>query len=295
LQNYRTFCSSWYPVHMIRKANINGMEIGSDAPLLIIAGPCVLESEAQAMEIASELHSICQSIGLNLVFKGSFDKANRTSVFSDRGLGIYEGIQILSNIKEKFNIPVTTDIHVAEQAVIAAEVVDILQIPAFLCRQTDLLVAAASTEAMVNVKKGQFLSPQEMNHVITKLNDAKCTNMMLTERGTFFGYNRLVNDFIGIADLLEMGPPICFDVTHSTQLPGAGNGFSGGRPEHAPLLARSATAAGVDALFLECHPNPPKAACDADTVQPLSKMSEILTTCNSIRESMKLQSSHRVK
>jgi len=267
---------------MKRHLDLNGTHVGSDAPLLIIAGPCVLESEAQALHIAQSLKNCCEEAGVHFVFKGSFDKANRTSVHSKRGPGMQEGLDILATVKEEFGILVTTDIHNPEQAKPTSEVADILQIPAFLCRQTDLLVAAANTGAIVNVKKGQFLSPDEMRDVVAKLQEASCNNSMLTERGTFFGYNRLVNDFIGLGDLMELGPPVCFDVTHSTQLPGAGKGCTAGRPDRAFLLAKAATAAGADALFLECHPDPSNAPCDASTMQPLERMPEIIATCAAI-------------
>ena len=272
---------------MKSQLDINGIALGNDAPLLIIAGPCVLESEAQAIEIAHTLKNSCQKAGVNFVFKGSFDKANRTSVHSKRGPGLSAGLSILAEVKAQCGVQVTTDVHDSTQAMPVSQVADILQIPAFLCRQTDLLVAAANTGKIVNVKKGQFLSPQEMREVVGKLQEAHCEDVILTERGTFFGYNRLVNDFIGFGDLMEIGPPVCFDVTHSTQLPGAGKGCTAGRPDRAFLLAKSATAAGADALFLECHPDPTNAPCDASTMQPLEKMDEIISTCAAIANTCK--------
>ena len=202
--------------------NSNDVQIGGEAPLLIIAGPCVIETKEETLQIAETVQAICKESEVGFVFKASFDKANRTSVHSSRGPGFEEGLDILATIKEQLGVAITTDIHEPSQALKAAEVADILQIPAFLCRQTDLLIAAAETGAIVNVKKGQFLSPAEMKHVVTKLQESKCQDIILTERGTFFGYNRLVNDFIGLGDMMEIGPPVCFDVTHSTQLPGAG-------------------------------------------------------------------------
>ncbi len=267
---------------MKRHLNINGIPVGTNAPLLIIAGPCVLENEKQAIESAEILKDCCDNSGVHFVFKGSFDKANRTSVHSKRGPGMREGLDILAAVKDKFGVLVTTDIHNPSQAKPASDIVDILQIPAFLCRQTDLLVAAAETDSFVNVKKGQFLAPDEMRDVVSKLHEANCKDIILTERGTFFGYNRLVNDFIGLGDLMEIGPPVCFDVTHSTQLPGAGKGCTAGRPDRAFLLAKAATAAGADALFLECHANPSNAPCDASTMQPLERMPEIISTCATI-------------
>ena len=269
---------------MSKFTSISGVGIGGDAPLLIIAGPCVLENQEQAILIASTLQNICGDVGVRFIFKGSFDKANRTSLHSNRGPGIEGGLQILQFVKEQLSVPVTTDVHESSQAAQVAVVADILQVPAFLCRQTDLLVACAKTGKPVNVKKGQFISPDEMKHVVHKLGESGCEDVMLTERGTFFGYNRLVNDFIGLGDLMEIGPPVCFDVTHSTQLPGGGTNQTAGRPERAALLARAATAAGVPALFLECHPDPINAASDASTMQRLDDMEEIIRSCASISQ-----------
>jgi len=269
---------------MSKLTSISGVGIGGDAPLLIIAGPCVLENQEQAILIASTLQNICSDVGVGFIFKGSFDKANRTSLHSNRGPGIEGGLQILQFVKEQLGVPVTTDVHESSQAAQVAVVADILQVPAFLCRQTDLLVACAKTGKPVNVKKGQFISPDEMKHVVHKLGESGCEDVMLTERGTFFGYNRLVNDFIGLGDLMEIGPPVCFDVTHSTQLPGGGTNQTAGRPERAALLARAATAAGVPALFLECHPDPINAASDASTMQRLDDMEEIIRSCASISQ-----------
>jgi 2-dehydro-3-deoxyphosphooctonate aldolase (KDO 8-P synthase) len=269
---------------MSKITSISGVGIGGDAPLLIIAGPCVLENQEEAILIASTLQNICNDVGVGFIFKGSFDKANRTSLHSDRGPGIESGLQILQFVKDQLGVPVTTDVHESSQAAQVAAVADILQVPAFLCRQTDLLVACAATGKPVNVKKGQFVSPDEMKHVVHKLGESDCEDVMLTERGTFFGYNRLVNDFIGLGDLMEIGPPVCFDVTHSTQLPGGGTNQTAGRPDRAALLARAATAAGVPALFLECHPDPINAASDASTMQRLDDMEEIIRSCASISQ-----------
>ncbi len=271
---------------MTHTIKLQNADISSNAPLSIIAGPCVLESKTLCEEIAGTLKSICDQANVNFVFKGSFDKANRTSITSKRGPGADAGLAILSDIQSSLNVPVTTDIHEPSQAGEIGNVVDIIQIPAFLCRQTDLLVSAAETGKIVNVKKGQFLSPNEMSHVITKLKEANCDDIILTERGTFFGYSRLVNDFIGVGDLIEFGHPVCFDVTHSTQLPGAGKNQTAGRPDRAPLLARAATAAGVHALFIECHPTPEQGHSDASTMQPLDKMESIITECAAIHETL---------
>jgi len=274
---------------MNKLIDIKGTQVGSGAPLMIIAGPCVIENESEAMLIAETLLTYCENSQVGFIFKASFDKANRTSVHSKRGPGLKQGLSILTTIKEELGVSITTDIHEPSHAAEVATVVDILQIPAFLCRQTDLLVAAANTGAIVNVKKGQFLSPEEMKHVVTKLQEADCKDIILTERGTFFGYNRLVNDFIGLGDMMEIGPPVCFDVTHSTQLPGAGTNQTAGRPERAFLLAKAATAVGVDALFLECHPDPINAASDASTMQPLERMQEIISSCAAIASTITSQ------
>lgn len=258
---------------MPRTCRVAGIDIGPSRPLAIIAGPCVLESLAMGIDVASALRDACRRAGLPYVFKASFDKANRTSVHSPRGPGLTQGLQWLAEIRESLALPVTTDIHEPAQAAPASEVIDLLQIPAFLCRQTDLLHAAGSAAAAagraVNVKKGQFLSPREMAGPIRKLREAGCDQVICTDRGTFFGYHRLVNDFTGLGELMDLDvpggpPPVCFDCTHSTQLPGLGD-QSGGLRRYSPLLARAAVAAGVHALFLECHPDPSKAMSDAAT------------------------------
>jgi 2-dehydro-3-deoxyphosphooctonate aldolase (KDO 8-P synthase) len=250
--------------------------IGRGKALTIIAGPCVLESLELGMSIGTALKDACQGAGVQYIFKASFDKANRSSIRSPRGPGLEKGLDWLATIASRLGVPCTTDLHEPEQAGPVAQRVDLLQIPAFLCRQTDLLLAAGQAAAAhrraVNVKKGQFLAPHEMGQALRKLAEAGCTNAMLTERGTTFGYGRLVNDFLGLGDMMEVkGPPdnacvpVCFDATHSTQLPGAGE-TTGGRPDRAPLLARAAVAAGVDALFIECHPDPRNALSDASTM-----------------------------
>lgn len=253
------------------------LTVGSGHPLVIIAGPCVLESETLGYEIGTRLRDAARQCGLGFVFKASFDKANRSSISSPRGPGLGAGLEQLASLRARLGTPVTTDIHEPEQAQPAAEVVDLIQIPAFLCRQTDLLnaagEAAAKHDRAVNVKKGQFLSPREMAGPVRKLAEAGCDRVLTTDRGTFFGYHRLVNDFTGLGDLMELdcsafsslpAPPVCMDVTHSMQLPGAGE-QTGGRPDRAPLLARAATAAGVHALFIESHPDPSIAMSDGAT------------------------------
>ncbi|MAE63012.1 MAG: 3-deoxy-8-phosphooctulonate synthase [Phycisphaeraceae bacterium] len=254
-----------------RTIQVADVRIGPGAPLAIISGPCVIESRELCLEVGTAMRDRCASLGLGYIFKASFDKANRSSMRSDRGPGPDEGLSILDDVRRALGVPVTTDIHEPAQAERAAGHVDLLQIPAFLSRQTDLLAAAARTGKPVNVKKGQFLSPSEMSHVIGKLEDngAADAGIVLTERGTFFGYHRLVNDFVGVADMMELGWPVCFDATHSTQAPGQTN-VSGGRPERSPQLARCAAALGVHALFLETHPEPAEALSDAASMLPLA-------------------------
>ncbi|MCX5691725.1 MAG: 3-deoxy-8-phosphooctulonate synthase [Planctomycetota bacterium] len=276
---------------MERICRVGTVAIGGTNPLAVIAGPCVLESFELGLEIGQRVQSICQDLGLNYIFKASFDKANRSSIRSARGPGLERGMEWFARIKERLGAPATTDIHEPEQAEPVSKVIELLQIPAFLCRQTDLLSAAGQAAAAsgsgVNVKKGQFMSPIEMNGAVRKLSEAGCNNVMLTERGTFFGYGRLVNDFLGLGDLMELpaaggSPPVCFDCTHSTQLPGTGE-TTGGRPDRAPLLARAATAAGVHALFIECHPEPSKGMSDASTMLRLDSMQALLTRIARIR------------
>ena len=270
------------------------IEIGAGRPLAVIAGPCVLESERMALEIGRTVRDTCRELGLPYIFKASFDKANRTSIGSPRGPGLEAGLEALAAVGRELGVPVTTDIHSPEQCEPAARVVDLLQIPAFLCRQTDLLLAAGRAAVEhgrgVTVKKGQFVSPAEMKGPVNKLAEAGCANVMLTERGTFFGYHRLVNDFLGMGDLMELeveggAPPLCFDATHSTQLPGAG-AQTAGRPERAPLLARAAVAAGVQAVFIECHPDPAKALSDGATQQPLERVPGLLKLLAAIRDAL---------
>jgi 2-dehydro-3-deoxyphosphooctonate aldolase (KDO 8-P synthase) len=251
--------------------------------LFVIAGPCVIESGEQCIEIARHVQSICQELGLSYVFKASFDKANRSSASSFRGPGLVDGLAVLKRVRSEVRVPVLTDIHEPEQAHAVAEVVDILQIPAFLARQTDLLAAAGRTGAVVNIKKGQFMSPQEMALASEKVRSAGGGSaVMLTERGTFFGYNRLVNDFTGLAVMRSLGCPVIFDVTHSTQQPAGQGSQSGGNPQYSPMLARAAVAAGVQGLFVECHPEPSKAKSDAATVLPLTAMKPLLESCAQI-------------
>ena len=268
--------------------HVGNVAIGPDRPLTIIAGPCLAESRQLCVDIAGRLSERCAALGLGYIFKASFDKANRSSIHSERGPGLEQGLAMLQAVRDEVGTPVTTDIHEPAQAPPAAEAVDLVQIPAFLCRQTDLLVAAAQGGKPVNVKKGQFLSPSEMRGVVGKLSEAggDGAGLVLTERGTFFGYNRLVNDFIGLGDLMGFGWPVCFDVTHSTQQPGGQGHQSGGRPDRAPMLARAAVAAGSPALFLETHPSPAQAKSDAATMLPLETMASLLEELADLRAAL---------
>ncbi|MCZ6835387.1 MAG: 3-deoxy-8-phosphooctulonate synthase [Planctomycetota bacterium] len=271
---------------MYENCSIGPIQVGTEHPLLVMAGPCVLESSKINDSIALTMKALSHELGFNYIFKASFDKANRSSIHSDRGPGLEAGLAELTRIGGDFDLGVMTDVHEPDQVPHVAPVVDLLQIPAFLCRQTDLLMACAASGKAVNVKKGQFMAPAEMTNVVNKLQEGGCQNLMLTERGTFFGYHRLVNDFIGLGDLMTLGPPVCFDVTHSTQLPGGGHDHSTGRPDRARLLARAATAAGVPALFIETHPDPSTARSDGSTVQPLTAMKELLEEVISIRNAL---------
>ncbi len=252
--------------------------------LTLIAGPCVIESETLCLQVAREVQVLCERVGIPYIFKASFDKANRTSLRSFRGPGIEEGLRVLATVKQEVGVPVTTDIHEPWQAERAAEVVDLLQIPAFLCRQTDLLVAAARTGKPVNVKKGQFMAPWDMRHVVEKLHDSGATGVMLTERGVSFGYNTLIVDFTSLPQMRALGVPVVFDATHSVQLPGGAGSRSGGRREFIPHLVRAAVAVGVDALFMEVHPEPDKGLSDPATMFPLSELEGLLKQAIAIHQ-----------
>jgi len=266
---------------------IGNVEIGLEAPLFVMAGPCVIESKAGCLSIARKLAEIGRRTGVGIIFKASFDKANRSSVRSFRGPGLEKGIEILAAVRQQTNLPVMTDVHEPSQAIPVAEVVDCLQIPAFLCRQTDLLCACARTGKPVNVKKGQFVSPEEMKNVVEKIHACKNGKIMLTERGTFFGYNRLVNDMTAIETMKKLGCPVVFDATHSTQQPGGLGSASAGRREMAPILAKAAIAAGANGLFLEVHTHPEKAKSDAACVMPIDWLEELLTICKKIFEAVR--------
>ncbi len=262
---------------MTRQVQIGNVTIGGGAPLALIAGPCVIEDPARTLRIGRELQAITGKLGIPYIFKASFDKANRSSFHSFRGPGLDEGLKILAAIKHELGIPALSDIHEAAQAAAAAEVLDVLQIPAFLCRQTDLLHAAAQTGKPVNVKKGQFLSPGEMKNVIAKLTESGCSSILLTERGSSFGYNNLVVDMRSLAIMRSFGYPVVFDATHSVQLPGGGGDRSAGQREFVPVLARAAAAAGIDALFLEVHDNPAEALSDGPNMVPVAELESLLT------------------
>lgn len=268
------------------KVQLPGFEIG-DGPLTIIGGPCLAESGAMCALVCETLKELCAEFGFNYVFKASFDKANRTSAGTVRGAGIDEGLRILEEIKFQFDVPVTTDIHLPDQAAIAAKVVDILQIPAFLCRQSDLLEAAAVTGRPVNVKKGQFLAPQDTKNIVEKLKSFGAVSSILTERGTTFGYNTLIVDMPGLEIMRSYGVPVCFDGTHSAQRPGAAGTASGGVRESIPAMARAAVAVGIDALFLEVHPDPANALSDSATQWPLDRARELLEQVKRVREAVK--------
>jgi 2-dehydro-3-deoxyphosphooctonate aldolase (KDO 8-P synthase) len=244
--------------------------------LVLISGPCVIESEKLCLQVAAKLQKTCERLGITYVFKASYDKANRTSGKSFRGPGLEEGLQGIVKVGQELGVPVLTDVHTEEQARRAGDCVDILQIPAFLCRQTDLINAAVKTGHIVNLKKGQFLSPQEMGQVVKKATEAGAAKLLLTERGTTFGYNNLVADMRSIPILQRLGFPVIFDATHSVQLPGGGGDKSSGQREFAPVLARSALAAGADGLFIETHPNPDKAMSDGPNMIPLAEMPGLL-------------------
>jgi len=263
-----------------------GVVCGDGQPLVVIAGPCVVESNDLAHEVAERMKDICGRLGIQYVFKASYDKANRTSLSGYRGPGRDDGLAVLSAIGGSLKIPVLTDIHETSDADAAAKHVDVLQIPAFLCRQTDLLLAAAATGKAINVKKGQFLAPWDMKNVVEKLRNGGANNVLVTERGTSFGYNTLVVDYRGLPQLRTSGTPVIFDVTHSVQQPGGQGTSSGGQREYAGALARAAVAVGVDGLFLETHPDPDKAPSDGPNMIPLHRVEALLEQLLAIRNAV---------
>jgi len=265
---------------------IGGVKVGLGLPFFVIAGPCVIESKKLCLEIAGALAEISRAVDVPIIFKASFDKANRSSIKSFRGPGLVKGLEILAQVRSRTNLPVMTDVHLPDQAEEVAKVVDCLQVPAFLCRQTDLLAACARAGKPVNVKKGQFMAPGQMKNVIEKIRSCGNEKVMLTERGTFFGYNNLVNDMTAIETMKKLGCVVVFDATHSVQQPGGLGTASGGRRQMAPILARSAVAAGTNALFLEVHPTPSRAKSDAASTMALGRVEKLLRVCKSIYQTV---------
>jgi 2-dehydro-3-deoxyphosphooctonate aldolase (KDO 8-P synthase) len=271
---------------VVREVPIGPLFCGGSRPLLFIAGPCVIESHEHTMSVAESLAQIAEKLGVPLVFKSSFDKANRTSSRSFRGLGLQEGMKILDSIRRKTGLPVTADVHDESQVAAAAEVCDLIQIPAFLARQTDLVQAAARTGRTINVKKGQFMAPWDMKNVAAKVREAGNEKLLLTERGTTFGYGMLVNDMRAIPWMQDIGYPVIFDATHSVQTPGALGDKTGGDRRMVPYLARAAVAAGCNGVFLETHPNPDAAPSDGPNMLPLSEVPAFIRTCLALREAL---------
>jgi 2-dehydro-3-deoxyphosphooctonate aldolase (KDO 8-P synthase) len=266
---------------------IGKITVANDRPFALIAGPCAIESRGHALETAGALVEITGKLGIPLVYKSSFDKANRTSIDSPRGIGMKEGLAILAEVRERYGCPVLTDVHAADQCAPTAEAVDVLQIPAFLCRQTDLLVAAAQTGRAMNIKKGQFLAPWDMANVAKKVEQAGNRKILLCERGASFGYNTLVSDMRSLPIMARTGYPVVFDATHSVQQPGGQGTTSGGQREFVPVLARAAVASGVAGVFMETHPDPAKALSDGPNAWPLQHMKRLLETLKSIDETVK--------
>jgi 2-dehydro-3-deoxyphosphooctonate aldolase (KDO 8-P synthase) len=262
------------------------LAIGDGHPLVLIGGPCVIESEDFTLRMAESILRICDRLGVPFIFKSSFDKANRTSLDSFRGHSLDAGLKILQRVKQEFGVPVLTDIHESYQAAPVAEVVDVLQIPAFLCRQTDLLLAAAATGRTVNIKKGQFLAPWDMKNVVKKMESGGTNKILLTERGTSFGYNTLMVDFRALPQMRQFGYPVIFDATHSVQMPGGQGSKSGGQREFVPYLARAAAAVGVDGLFMEVHEDPDQAPSDGPNMIPLQQLEDVLKPILRVREAL---------
>jgi 2-dehydro-3-deoxyphosphooctonate aldolase (KDO 8-P synthase) len=265
-----------------RVVRVGALDIANDRPFVLIAGPCQIESRAHALEVAHGLREIGAAAGVGVIYKSSFDKANRTSVGAARGVGMDEGLAILAEVRAATGLPVLTDVHTEQQCAPAAEAVDVLQIPAFLCRQTDLLLAAGRTGRPVNVKKGQFLAPWDMAHVAAKIASTGNSNVLLCERGTSFGYKTLVTDFRALPVMARTGYPVVFDATHSVQQPGGQGASSGGQREFAPVLARAAVAVGVAAVFIECHPDPDRAPSDGANMIPLREMAGLVEGLRSV-------------
>jgi len=256
--------------------SVGNVSFANDAPFSLMAGPCQLESRDHAFDMAGQLKEICGKLGIGLVYKSSFDKANRTSLSGERGLGLEKSLEVFSDLRAELDLPIVTDVHTDEQCALVAPHVDILQIPAFLCRQTDLLLAAAKTGKVINIKKGQFLAPWDMQNVLNKVVEGGNRNVMLTERGASFGYNTLVSDMRALPAMAEMGAPVIFDATHSVQQPGGRGGSTGGQREMVPVLARAAVAVGIAGLFVETHQDPDNAPSDGPNMVPINEMSALL-------------------
>lgn len=271
----------------MKQVHIGDVVVSNDAPMVLIAGPCQLESLAHAQMMADNLCQIAEDLGVPFVFKSSFDKANRSGLDGPRGIGLEAGLEILSSIRAEFGCPVLTDVHTVAQCKPAAQAVDILQIPAFLCRQTDLIVAAAQTGAVINVKKGQFLAPWDVANIVEKVTRSGNTRLLLTERGTSFGYNMLVSDMRSLPIMAQTGYPVVFDATHSVQLPGGEGTSSGGQREFVPTLARAAVAAGCSAVFIETHEDPDRAPSDGPNMVPLSEMRDLVGDLKAIDDVVK--------
>ena len=267
-------------------AKIDKIQHQRSGNFFLIAGPCVIEEEIMAMEIAEKILSVTNKLEIPFIFKGSYRKANRSRLDSFTGIGDMEALEILKKVGERYNIPVVTDIHTAEEAAIAAQYVDVLQIPAFLCRQTDLLVAAAKTRKVINIKKGQFLSPEGMKHAVTKVKESGNNTIMLTDRGTMFGYQDMVVDYRGIPTMQSFGVPVVLDITHSLQQPNQSSGVTGGNPDMIGPIAKAGIAAGADGIFLETHPNPTEAKSDGANMLILDKLEDLLTKLVKIRKAL---------
>ncbi len=272
---------------MTREIEIGRLKLGGNNPLLVIAGPCVIENEKIVFDVAEHLKEICSSLGLQFIFKSSYDKANRTAISSFRGPGIDKGLRILSDVRERVGVPVISDVHSVEEVKVASKILDVLQIPAFLCRQTDLIIAASKTGKPVNVKKGQFLAPWDIKNIIDKFISTGNHKIFITERGASFGYNNLVVDFRSFPVMRSFGYPVIFDVTHSLQLPGGKGTSSSGQREFAEPLSRAAVAAGIDGIFMEVHPEPEKALCDGSNMIKLNDIPELLKSLKAIDELVK--------
>ena len=268
--------------------DIGPFKVSNNFPFFLIAGPCSIEGNSHAIDHAGKINEICNSLNINFVYKSSFDKANRSSSQSSRGIGIHKGLQILSNVKKQINVPIITDVHESYQCNEVGSVVDVIQIPAFLCRQTDLLIAAAKTNKTINVKKGQFLAPWDMSNIIEKIKQTGNNNILLTERGTCFGYNTLISDMRSIPQMVNFGYPVIFDATHSVQQPGGLGLTSGGQSKFVPTLSRAAVAIGVSGLFIEVHENPEMAPSDGPNMIKLSNLKGLLSKLIEIDQIIKL-------